>query len=163
MRQLACRVHLGVGRCIAISATFGTFGVKSTGINKKAEKILFFSASLRLYKRLLANLLWLWLSPFYTEVSFTFSSALFSGITILYSTLSSVSLCSSFGSKPAVFIMDTAFVMLFVKMRISFMHILGLLFFFVGGGRVQCRLQHLVQLHRSHAALSGWAEHLDLI
>ena len=30
MRQLACRVHLGVGRCIAISATFGTFGVKST-------------------------------------------------------------------------------------------------------------------------------------
>ena len=56
MRQLACRVHYRVGRCIAISGTFGTFGVKSTGINKKAEKGLFFSASLRLYKRLLANL-----------------------------------------------------------------------------------------------------------
>ena len=28
MRQLASRAHLGVGRCIAISAAFGTFGVQ---------------------------------------------------------------------------------------------------------------------------------------
>ena len=30
MRQVACRAHLGVGRCVAISGTFGTFGHKST-------------------------------------------------------------------------------------------------------------------------------------